>query len=49
MRGGAVGLGGSRPRFWVRNGLLFLVETQSLEGGVGLDRLIVEVSRSGLH
>ena len=49
VRGGAVSLGGLGPRFWVRGGLLLLMETQRFEDAVGLDRLGVEMSRSGLH
>ena len=49
MRSGDVGLGGGRPRFWVWSGLLFVMETQSLEDGVCLNGLVVEMSGSGLN
>ena len=49
VRSGAVGLGGGRPRFRVWSGLLFLMETQSLDGGIGLGGLVVGVSGSGLN
>ena len=49
VRSGDVGLGGGRPRFWVWSGLLFVMETQSLEDGVCLNGLVVEMSGSGLN
>ena len=49
VRGGAVGLGGGRPRFCVWSGLLFLMEKQSLEDGVCLNGLVVEMGGSGLN
>ena len=49
VRGGNVSLGGSRPGLWVRGGLLFLMEAQRLKDAVGLDGLVGEVNRGGLH
>ena len=50
VRGCVVSLGGSRPRLWLRSGLLFLMEAQRFEDAVGLDGLGgEEVSRCSLH
>ena len=49
VRGEVVGLGGGRPRFWLWSGLLFLMEKQSRDDGVCLNRLAVVMSGSGLN